>query len=132
MGGRVMANGFPYRGYRDLKVYQLSYTLAQEIFEATKTFPKEEKYALIDQMRRSSRSIAANLSEAWYKRRYAKAFIAKLIDVAGEVGETEVWLDFSFDHGYLEKEKHCHFREKYTEVAKMLAGMISHPEKFCH
>ena len=127
-----MTNDLQYKGYRDLKVYQLSYQLALEIFESTRTFPKEEKYALVDQIRRSSRSVAANLSEAWYKRKYPKAFISKLIDVAGEVGETEVWLDFSSDHGYLPREKHQHLREKYTEVAKMLSGMIIHPEKFCH
>jgi four helix bundle protein len=87
----------PYHGYRDLKVYQLAYQLALEIHEITKSFPKEEKYSLTDQIRRSSRSIPTNLAEAWKKRRYEKAFISKLIDCAGEAGETEVWLDFSKD-----------------------------------
>jgi len=82
-----------YRGYRDLKVYQL----ALEIHELTKQFPKEEKYALTDQIRKSSRSVPANLAEAWKKRRYKKAFISKLTDSAGEAGETEAWLDFSND-----------------------------------
>lgn len=73
-----------YGGYRDLKVYKLAYQLALEVHDATKAFPKEEKYALVDQIRRSSRSVAANLAEAWKKRRYKKAFISKLIDCAGE------------------------------------------------
>lgn len=76
-----------YHGYRDLKVYQLAYQLALEIHEITKSFPKEEKYSLTDQIRRSSRSIPTNLAEAWKKRRYEKAFISKLIDCAGELGK---------------------------------------------
>ena len=79
-----------YRGYRDLKVYQMAYQLVLDIHEVTKTFPKEEKYSLTDQIRRSSRSVPANLAEAWKKRRYEKAFISKLIDSTGEAGETEV------------------------------------------
>jgi len=79
-----------YRGYRDLKVYQLSYKLALEIHEITKLFPKEEKYSLTDQIRRSSRSVPTNIAEAWKKRRYQKMFVAKIVDAAGEAGETEV------------------------------------------
>jgi len=120
-----------YRGFRDLKVYQLAYKLAMEIFEETKKFPKEEKYALTDQIRRSSRSIVANIAEAWKKRRYEKAFISKLIDSYGEEGETEVWLDMGVDCGYLGKEKHQYFTEKYDEVSKMLYSMINQPGKFC-
>lgn len=88
-----------YRGYRDLKAYQL----ALDIHELTKDFPKEEKYSLVDQIRRSSRSVAANLAKACKKRRYEKAFISKLVDCAGEAGETEVWLDFSKDFAYLDE-----------------------------
>ena len=121
-----------YRGYRDLKVYQLSYELALEIQEITKLFPKEEKYSLVDQIRRSSRSVPANLAEAWKKRRYEKAFISKLIDCAGEAGETEVWLDFSQDFGYLDEYKHKQLIEKYNEVNRMLNGMINKSDKFCH
>jgi len=120
-----------YRGFRDLKVYQLAYRLAMEIFEETKKFPKEEKYALSDQIRRSSRSIVANIAEAWKKRRYEKMFVSKLIDSYGEEGETEVWLDMAVDCGYLGKEKHQYFMEKYDEVSKMLYSMINQPEKFC-
>ncbi|MBU0560678.1 MAG: four helix bundle protein [Bacteroidetes bacterium] len=75
-----------YRGFRDLKVYQL----ALEIFEMTKNFPIEEKYSIVDQIRRSSRSVCANIAEAWYKRKYPKSFINRLIDSADESGETEV------------------------------------------
>ena len=115
-----------------LIVYQLSYQLAVEIYEVTKDFPKEEKYSLTDQIKRSSRSVPANISEAWSKRRYPKSFINKLIDSDGEVSETTVWLDFSKDHGYLNLEKHKYFIGKYQEVSKMLNSMINSPEKFCH
>lgn len=123
--------GTDYKGYRDLKVYQLSYKLALEIFELTKAYPKEEKYSLTDQIRRSSRSVSANITEAWYKRIYPKSFVSKLIDAAGEAGETEVWIDFSFSHSYIDKEKQTYFLEKYNELNKMLKSMINQPEKFC-
>lgn len=121
-----------YRGYKDLKVFQLSYQLSLEIFELTKNFPKEEKYSLVDQIRRSSRSVCANIAEARYKRRYPKLFVNKLTDSAGESGETEVWIDFSFDHHYLNEEQRNKLLEKYTEVGKMLNSMIRQPEKFCY
>lgn len=127
-----MADKKTYRGFRDLKVYQLSYQLSLEIFELTKTFPKEEKYSLVDQIRRASRSVCTNIAEAWYKRRYPKSFISKLIDSAGEAGETEVWIDFSFDHRYLPEEHHKTLLERYGEVGKMLNSMINQPEKFCY
>ena len=120
-----------YRGYRDLKVYQMAYQLAVDIHEVTKTFPKEEKYSLTDQIRRSSRSVTANLSEAWKKRIYKKAFISKLIDCAGEAGETEVWLDFSKDFGYLDETKYHELIKRYDEVNRMLYGMVDKADKFC-
>lgn len=120
-----------YRGFRDLIVYQLSYQLAVEIFVITKTFPKEEKYSLVDQIRRSSRSVPTNISEAWSKRRYPKSFVSKLIDSDGEASETTVWLDFSKDHKYINQENHEYFITKYEEVSKMLNSMINTPEKFC-
>jgi four helix bundle protein len=121
-----------YRGFRDLIVYQLAYRLSVEIFEITKSFPKEEKYSLVDQIRRSSRSVPSNIAEAWSRRRYPKSFVSKLIDADGEAAETTVWLDFSKDHKYINEEKHIYFIEKYTEVFKMLNSMINSPEKFCH
>jgi four helix bundle protein len=120
-----------YRGFRDLIVYQFSYKLSVEIFEVTKTFPKEEKYSLVDQIRRSSRSIPANIAEAWSRRRYPKSFVNKLIESDGETSETTVWLDFSKDQKYITEEKHEYFISKYDEVAKMLNSMINQPQKFC-
>ena len=113
-------------------VYQLSYKLAREIFEVTKLFPKEEKYSLTDQIRRSSRSVPVNIAEVWSKRRYQKSFVNRLVDSDGEASETTVHLDFSKDHDYISKEKHTYFIEKYKEVSKMLNSMINTPEKFCH
>ena len=121
-----------YKGFRDLIVYQKSYKLAMEIFEITKTFPKEEKYSLIDQMRRSSRSVPANISEAWAKRKYPKSFVSKLIDSLGEESETEVWIDMSKDCKYIDGQQHKSLLEKYQEVAKMLHSMINSPDKFCN
>ncbi len=120
-----------YKGFKDLKVYQLAYVLAMEIFHETKHFPIEEKYSLTDQIRRCSRSIAAQIAEAWKKRKYEKAFISKLIDCSSEATEVQVWIDMSFDCGYLSKEKHKGISEKCDEVNRMLYAMVNHPEKFC-
>jgi four helix bundle protein len=127
-----MESNHHYRGYQDLIVYQRAYQLALSIFKVTKTFPREEQYSLVDQIRRSARSVAVNLSESWYKRTYPKAFVSKLVDVAGEAGETQVWLDFSHEHGYLGKEEHEQLTRERIEISKMLSSMINHPEKFCH
>lgn len=120
-----------YRGYRDLKAFQLSYQLAMEIFfNETKSFPKEEKYSLSDQIRRSSRSIPANIAEAWKKRIYPKMFVSKIIDAAGEAGETEVWLDFAKDCNYLNLEHYESLMNGYDEMNRMLYAMADKPEKF--
>ena len=119
-----------YRGYKDLKVFQLSYKLAMEMFVETRGFPRDEKFSLIDQIRRSSRSIPANLAEGWKKRKYSKMFVSKLIDAAGEAGETEVWLDFSLDCGYLSKNKYDYFVNGYDEINRMLYGMMEKSDKF--
>ncbi len=118
------------RGHRDLKVYQLAYKLAMEIFHDSKAFPKEERYSLTDQIRRSSRSVAANIAEAFRKRKYPNMFISKLFDSDAEATETQVWLDFSTDCGYLPKERHEKLITGYEEVGKMLGSMIAVPEKF--
>jgi len=120
-----------YRGYKDLRVFQLSYKLAMNIFEITKTFPKEEKFSLTDQIRRSSRSVPANISEAWKKRLYPKMFVNKMIDAAGEAGETEVWLDIAKDANYISIEEHKEMMDGYDEVNRMLYGMAEKPGKFC-
>lgn len=117
--------------FKDLIVYQKAYKLAMEIFNMTKKFPKEEKYSLTDQIRRSSRSVTANIAEAWAKKIYIKSFVSKLSDSLGEEYETEVWLDFSKDCEYIDIEKHDQLIKGYDEVRKMLISMINSPEKFC-
>ena len=117
--------------FRDLIVYQKAYKLAMEIFEISKSFPKEEKYSLTDQIRRSSRAVTSNIAEAWAKRRYVKAFVLKLTDSLGEEYETEVWLDYAKDCQYINELKHSNLMESYDEVRKMLISIINHPEKWC-
>jgi four helix bundle protein len=118
------------RGYRDLKVYQLAYKLAMEIFNESKSFPKEERYSLTDQIRRSSRSVATNIAEGFRKRRYPNMFISKLADADSEGAETQVWLDFARDGGYLSRDRHDELIEGYEEVGRMLGSMMAKPEKF--
>ena len=120
-----------YRGYKDLKVYQQAYSLALELFKITKEFPVEERYSHVDQLRRSSRSIPANIAEAWKKRKYPKLFVSKLTDCSGEAAEVEVWLDFSLDCGYLTLEIHDRFINGYDEISRMLFSMVKQPDKFC-
>ena len=118
------------RGHRDLKVFQLAYCLAMEIFELTKHFPREEIYSLTDQIRRSSRSVAANLAEGFRKRRYPNMLVNKLTDCDAEATETQVWLDFALDCGYLSKEDHDRLTRGYEDVGKMLSGMMANPKRF--
>ena len=120
-----------YRGFRDLIAYQKSYKLAMEIFEITKGFPNDEKYSLTNQLRRCSRSVPANIAEAWVKRKYPKSFMAKLLDALAEESETEVWLDMSLDFKYIDEKIHKLLIDKTIEVSKMLNSMIKTPEKFC-
>ncbi len=110
---------------KDLRVYKLGYVLAMEIFELTKTFPSQEKYALTSQIRRSSRSICLNLREAWAKRRYEAHFVSKLTDCDGENGETESALDFAKDCGYISAKEHESLARKCAEIGRMLNGMIT-------
>jgi four helix bundle protein len=118
------------QGYRDLKVFQLSYKLAMEVFNETKAFPKDERFSLTDQIRRSSRSVTANIAEGFRKRQYPKMFVSKLADADGEATETQVWLDFARDCGYISLECHAELFKGYEEVGKMLGSMMSAPEKF--
>ena len=117
--------------FKDLIVYQKAYQLAMEIFEISKSFPKEEKYSLTDQMRRSSRSVTSCIAESWAKRRYEKSFVNKLTDSLGEENETEVWLDYSKDCKYIPKEIHETLLSEYDEVRKMLISMINNANKWC-
>src|SRR3989475_2926272 len=115
---------------KDLRVYKLGYVLAMEIFELTKTFPSQEKYALTTQIRRSSRSICLNLREAWAKRRYEAHFVSKLTDCDGENGETESALDFAKDCGYISPTRHAKLVSVSAEIGKMLSGMIKKADSF--
>jgi four helix bundle protein len=125
-------NKLSYQGFRDLIVYQKSYKLALEIFEITESFPKVEKFLLVDQIRRSSRSVPVNIAEAWIKRKYPKSFVSKLLDSLTEEAETEVWIDMSLDYKYIDKDLYTLLLDRYQEVAKMLHSMINNPEKFCN
>lgn len=118
------------KSFRDLKVYQLAYQLAMEIFHLSKSFPKEERYSLTDQIRRSSRSVCANIAEGYRKKRYPKHFTLKITDADGEASETTVHLDFAKDCGYLSPEDHHSLTERYIEVGRMLGSMANHPERF--
>ena len=118
------------RGHRDLKVYQLPYHLAMEIFELSKTFPKEEKYSLTDQIRRSSRSVAANIAEGYRRRRYPAMFISRFADADAEATETQVWLDFACDCGYVSEKRRDELSRSYEEVGKILGTILITPEKF--
>jgi len=117
------------QGFRDLKVFQLAYKLALEIFHESKAFPKDERFSLTDQIRRSSRSVAANIAEGYRKRQVSKLFVSKLADADGEATETQIWLDFARDCGYLTVERHAELIRECEEVGKMLGSMMTMPEK---
>lgn len=117
-------------GFENLRAYELAYTGAMEIFKLSKQFPAEEKYSLTDQVRRSSRSVCANIAEAYRKRRYPKHFVMKLSDADGEASETTVWLNFARDCHYLAPEVSARLIEQYQEVGKLLGYMIQNPDKF--
>jgi four helix bundle protein len=117
--------------FRELIVYQKAYKLAMEIFEISKKFPKEEKYSLTDQIRRSSRSVTSNIAEAWAKKQYTKLFVLKLTDFLGEEYETEVWIDYSKDCKYITESDHSDLMNISDDVRKILIYMINHSEKFC-
>ena len=115
---------------RELKVYQLAYQSAMTIFHLTKDYPKEEKYDLMSQIRRSSRSVAANIVEAWRRRRYPKNFVFKLNDSETEADETLFWLDISLDSGYIDKATHEKLSDDYNHIISMLVNMINKPDKW--
>jgi four helix bundle protein len=119
------------KNYRDLNVYQLAFKCAMRIFEISKKWPKEEKYSLTDQIRRSSRSICSNIAEGWRKRRYPAHFVSKLSDSDAESAETEVWLDFAFHCAYLEQKDHNELRDDYDHICRMLTTMMKDPESWC-
>lgn len=118
------------QSFRELRVYISAMDAAMEIFQITKSFPPEEKYSLTDQIRRSSRSVCANIGEAWRKRRYKAAFIAKLSDSETEACETQIWLEFAKRCNYLEEEKASNLTGKYDHILSQLVLMISDADKW--
>ena len=116
--------------FRDLIAYKKAFVLSMEIFEITKRFPKEETYSLIDQIRRSSRSVFASIAEASKKRKYPNHFISKLTDADMENGETQAWLDASLACSYISQEKYGALNKQSEEVTYLLVYMINNPEKF--
>jgi len=117
--------------FQEWIAYEKSYRLAQAIFEMTKAFPKEERYSLTDQIRRSSRSVCANLAESYARRKYSNYFVSKLHDCLSENAETIVWLSFSRDCGYISGELHQQLEKLAEEISKLLTYMINHNAKFC-
>jgi four helix bundle protein len=120
------------RHFRDLEVYQRSFTLAVEIFNISKKFPAEERYSLTDQIRRSSRSVCANLAEAWRKRRYVAVFKNKLTDVMQEASETQSWLEICLACDYIDAERFKKMDDEYEEILSMLNSMERNAGKFCY
>ena len=116
------------KNHKDLIAYQKAYRAAMQIFELSKKFPTEEKYSLTDQIRRSSRSVCANLAEAWRKRRYEAAFIAKLNDSEAEAAETQTWLDFAVDCRYLDKKLADEISSEYNQILAILVKVINNPQ----
>lgn len=119
------------KSFRDLIVYQKSRELQREIFKLSKSFPRDETFSLTDQIRRSSRSIGANITEAWAKRRYEKHFISKLTDSDGEQMETRHWIETAFECEYIDQKIHNQLIEKCLEIGRMLGGMMDKADLFC-
>lgn len=116
--------------HKDLRVYQAAFSVAMDIYKLSKLFPSEEKFSLTDQVRRSSRSVCANLAEAFRKRRYPKNFVSKLSDCEAEAPETQVWLDFALACEYITQETYNKFYSEYNSIIGMLVKMIAEPEKW--
>ena len=117
--------------FRDLLVYRKSCIVTKEVFELSKAFPKEETFSLTDQVRRSSRSIGAQIAEAWAKRRYKRHFISQLTDADGEQLETQHWIDIAKDCGYLTSTRAAQLNSELSEIGRMLGSMINKAEQFC-
>ena len=116
--------------HKDLVVYQKAFDAAMEIYHLSKSFPQEETYSLTDQIRRSSRSVNANITEAWRKRRYEKSFVNKLNDADGEAAETQNWLDFAFACKYMDEKTYLDLYKKYDEILGMIVSMTINSKKW--
>lgn len=119
------------RDHSDLRVYRLAYRAAMELFGESKAWPKEERYALTDQVRRSSRAVCANLAEAWGKRRYPKHFVSKLTDAEAEAAETMTWIRFAMDCGYLDPQSAERLLRDYDQLRGGLIKMATSPDPWC-
>jgi four helix bundle protein len=120
------------RHFRDLEVYQRAFKAAMQIFQLTKTFPPEEKYALVDQIRRASRSVCSNLAEEWRKRKYIAVFRNKVSDSLQEASETQCWLEFSLACQYITQRTFHELDDEYEQIIAMLSSMDKNAEKFCY
>lgn len=118
------------RNFKETTVYKKAFLLAMDIFDKSKNFPKEERYSLIDQMRRSSRSVCANMVEAYRKKQYPAHFVSKLSDCDAENSETGVWIDFAFHCNYIDQETKIDLASRNEEVGRLLHHMITNPEKY--
>lgn len=116
--------------FRELLAYKKSFELANDVYNLTKQFPKDETYSLTDQIRRSSRSVCANIAEAYRKRRYVNHYISKLSDSDAENSETSVWLEFSLKCGYILPETYTDLTAKNEEIGRIINYMINNPDKF--
>jgi len=118
------------RSYKELRVYRAAIDSAMRIFEITKRFPAEERFSMVDQIRRCSRSVCSNIGEAWRKRRYPAHFVSKLSDSEGEAEETRVWLELAFRCGYISKAEADDLDQTYDGIIGQLVRMIEHPEQW--
>jgi four helix bundle protein len=119
------------RSFRDLNVYNNARDAARAIFEVSKTFPREERFSLTDQIRRSSRAVNAMIAEAWAKRRYEAAFVSKVNDALGEATETQSWLDHALDSGYITTTQFKEFDAQWQQIGAMLNKMTERAHDFC-
>ena len=131
VGERVHLGDQRIKSVRDLIVYRKAFDSAMKIYELTKSFPKDERYSLIDQIRRSSRSVCSNISEGWRKRRYIAVFVNKLSDAAQEAAETQTWLEFALQCKYIDSKVFELLDVQYEEVFAMLNGMERKADSFC-
>ena len=120
------------RSHKELDVYKMAFDASMEIFKITKEFPKHELYSLTDQIRRSSRSVSANIAEAFRKRKYPKSFIAKLSDSEGEAAETQVWLDYCVECRYIQQNFYDVLFERYDHIIGKLVNMALSPDKWTY
>ena len=117
--------------FNELRVYKQAFSAARQIYRLSKRWPKEERYSLTDQIRRSSRSVCSNIAEAWRKRRYQAHFVSKLSDSDSEAAETQVWLDFALDCGHINQEDHDSLYATYENIAGGLVKMMANPNAWC-